>query len=91
MILLNISRVFETYFSQCGDFQGLPKDMGNLGVPILFPLTTPNPPILNPRWMVRPHEKSSQFPSKETSKVERKELRQLLFDLDQAETVRLFF
>ena len=34
--------------------------------------------------MVRPHEKSSQFPSKETSKVERKELRQLLFDLDQA-------
>ena len=24
MILLNISRVFETYFSQCGDFQGLP-------------------------------------------------------------------
>jgi len=41
--------------------------------------------------MVSPHEKSSQFPSKETSKVERKELRQLLFDLDQAGPERCFF
>ena len=58
---------------------------GGVG-PILFPLTTPNPPILNPQiYGFRPHEKSSQLAApKETSKVERKELRQLLFDLDQA-------
>ena len=68
MILLNISRVFETYFSQCGDFQGLPTRTWEIwGVgPIQFPFTTPqsSTPESPDLWFSPPWKVVTPFGSK---------------------------